>query len=458
MMRRKPGPGRLFAICLLVMMAASCSRDEHPRVPELESLDVPEFEMLGFADALVPVRTQVLEVYESWQENPLDADLNGSLAMHLSVYGKLDAAGVLYRRARLLAPGELRWAYYLAHTLNELGQQDEAIGMFREVLKIDRGHTNARLQLAKLLLESGDLEGSRNLYQSFTVDFPKRVEGWLGLGKADFRLGNNDEAAVALWRARALGSQYGEVHYALAFVLRAMGDNDAAKRELAAYERTAQNKIRTHDSLLQKAKKLYAGDSVHYNTAVYYYGREDFKQSAKSFRDTLTVNPANVDAWAGLVSTQVRLGEIDAAGEIYREAVAAGVNYARLHLVYGEALLDRQQLDAARDTIGLALALDPQYGDALSAMGEIELLSGASVAAIEIYRRLLFIRPNDPRVKLSLAQSLNAAGQFDEAAGLLEPLTTDPEIETSLVLKELAFAYRGMGREDEASEVLQRGR
>ena len=409
-------------------------------------------------DALDAVRRQMLGVYEKWQEKPLDADRNGRLGMHLSVYDKLEAAEILYRRALALAPGELRWTYYLAFTLDELGRHDEAVGMFREVLGIDPGHTNARLKLAELLLESDNTEESRELYQSFSVDFPERVEGWLGLGKAYFRIGDNDEAAAALRRALELGPQYGEVHYALAFVLRALGDKDAAEQELAAYERTAHNKIRTDDLLLRVVNKLYAGDSKHYKLAVYYYDRADFKRSAKSFRDTVTVNPVNVDAWAGLVSTQVRLGEIDAAGDTYREALAAGVAYARLHLTYGKALLERQQFDAARDAIGEALALDPQYGEALSAMGELEMQSGASVAAIEAFRRLLLTRPNDPHVKLSLAQALNAAGQLDEAAGLLEPLTTDPDVERSLVLKELALAYRGMNRKDEALEALQRGR
>ena len=91
-------------------------------------------------------------------------------------------------------------------------------------------------------------------------------------------------------------------------------------------------------------------------------------------------------------------------------------------------------------------------------MGEIEMQRGASLAAVEQFRLALLARPNDSRVQLSLAQALNAAGQFDEAAAQLEPLTTDPDVDRALTLKELAFAYHSMGRKDEAIEALQRGR
>ena len=159
----------------LVLLTASCSNDGLP--------DVPRFEALGFADALDAVRHQVHGVYEQWQEKPLDADRNGRLGMHLTVYGKHGAADVLYQRARALAPGDFRWTYYLAITLLELGRPDEATAMFREALKIDPEYVKARIQLAWLLLQSSDTEESLKLYRQLTVDYPKRVEGWLGLGK-----------------------------------------------------------------------------------------------------------------------------------------------------------------------------------------------------------------------------------------------------------------------------------
>ena len=149
---------------------------------------------------------------------------------------------------------------------------------------------------------------------------------------------------------------------------------------------------------------------------------------------------------------------MEETGDSYRAALEAGISYRRLHLTYGKALRKWQQFDAARDVIGKAIELDPQYAEALSAMGELELQCGASAEAVEQFRRALAAKPNDRRLMLLLAYALNAAGQFDEAAARLEPLTTDPASDISYALKELAIAYHGLDRKDEAIDALQRGR
>jgi len=271
-------------------------------------------------------------------------------------------------------------------------------------------------------------------------------------------LGDNDAAVAALWRARSAGPQYGEVRYALAMVLREIGDVDEAARELAAYERTANNKIPVVDKLLRNVSALHIGDVSYMARASQLFAQGQFKRASGLFREALAVNRVSPDAWNGLVSSQLQLGEIEAAGDTYREALAAGVAYARLHLTYGKGLQNAGRLDAARDAIGKAIELDPQFAEAYSAMGELELRSGTSTAAAEQFRHSLAARPDDQRVRLNLAQTLNATGQFDEAAGHLERLTSDPALDKSLTLKELALAYHGMGRKEEAIDVLQRGR
>ena len=446
----KAFPASLLCTMLILLLAVSCGRDD--------SDDIPAFESLGFTGSLDAVRQRVLGVYELLQEKPLDAGRNGRMGMHLSAYDKNVAAEFFFRRARELAPDDYRWSYYLAHSLYQQGRPEEAVLNYREVLNIYPGHVNTRLELAGILLEVGDIEESRDLYQSFTNEFPEIVEGWLGLGKAYYRLGDHDAATVALRRARSVGPQFGEVRYALAMVLREIGDEDAATRELAAYERNRKNKTRTDAPLLKEIHALYIGYSSHYAMAVYHYGRTDYESAVNSFRATIRLNPSYGDAWAGLVSSQVRLNDLKAAGDTYQEALAKKVGYARLHLIYGQALLEARQVDAARDAIAQAIEQDPQYAEALSAMGELEMQSGNSVAAIAHYRRLLLVHPYDQRVQLSLAQALNSAGRFDEAAGLLERVKADSDIEKSLLLKELAIAYFGMGRKDEAIEVLQRAR
>ena len=293
---------RLLGLLLILLIPMSCSRRPLP--------EVPAFEKLGFTDALDVVRRHAITTYEQWQEKPLDADRNGRLGMLLSTYGKNSASEVLYRRARTLAPGEFRWTYYLAMAVLQSGRYEEAAGMLREALKIDPETTSRRASSWQgCFCSSTTFEESIELYREITAEYPQRVEGWLGLGKALHRHGELAAAAAALQRARMIGPQYGEVHYALAGVLSASGDEAGAARELAVYERTAKNRIDTTDPLMREVFWLNAGDVPHTTKADYYLQRGQFEKPSRPSALHVAINPANQNAWGGLVESLAKLGQ-----------------------------------------------------------------------------------------------------------------------------------------------------
>lgn len=447
---RWPNRTTRSALSLLVLSFLSCGGTALPAVPA--------FDALGFDTALEVVQQQVRDAYTRWREQPRDAARNGHLGMLLSVYGKNGFAEVLYRRAHTLDPDAFRWTYYLAVTVGEAGRHEEAVALLREALELNPRYVAARIRLARMLLEKNDIEQSAELYRALTLELPDRVEGWLGLGKALERRGDLAGATEALRRARAVGPDYGEVHYALAQVLIASGNERRAARALAAYERTVGNIIQTPDPLVREVSRLNLGDAPLMAQADYQLRQGRLEQAIDSFRAVLAINPANQDAWAVLVQTQARLDRIDDAGVTYRDALAAGISSARLHLIYGQALVRQQRLDEAHDVIARAIESDAHYAQAWLAMGELEVQRDQGAVAIAALRRYLSLQPNDREVIAALARMLNADGQFAEAATRLEPLRSDAEADRALVLKELALAYRGLSRNDEAIALLQDSR
>ncbi len=439
-----------LVILLIAFIPLSCGQNPLP--------EVTAFEELGFEDALDAVRRQMLNSYQRWQKEPDNAERNGTFGMMLSAYGKDAASEIFFRRARLLEPAEFRWAYYLAVANRQLGRYEEAAGIFREALIIDPDSIEARMQLAGVLLQTNEISASVEMYRSITAQLPERVDGWLGLGKALDRSGDLAAAVIALRRAKDLGAQYGDVRYALAGVLSASGDKEGAAREFAAYEERLRNKINTSDRFIRAVIRLNASDGPFLAKADYQIARGQFGEAVRFFRQALEINPVNQDAWGGLTFAQGKLGDRDATRESYEAALAAGIQYKRLHFTYAEALREWQQLDAARDVMSKAIELDPQYTEALLVMGELEIQRGAHAAAVEYYRRAAAVVPNDRNIWFSLAQALNAAGQFQEAATQLNALTSDPALDKARTLKELAVAYHGMQHKDEAIDALKRSR
>ncbi len=354
---------RALVILLVLPTAMSCGSRALP--------DVPEFGALGFADALEPVQRQVQAAYEDWQEEPRVANRNGYLGMLLAAYDRNSAAEVLFRRAHLIAPDEFRWIYYLARTLEELGRHAEAADAFDAALEIDPDFSEARIQFARVLLQLGNVEDSVGQFRAISERVPSRVEGWLGLGKALDRSGDRRGAVAALQRAAQVGPQYGEVHYVLASVLAASGDDAAAAREFAIYERTKGNKLKSTDYLTREILVLHAGDAPHIGAAQQHLAQGQLTAAIASIQRALTINRLRADSWSMLIYLHARNGDIGQAGEVYRQAQAAGISYARLHLTYGKALLEHRRYDEARNILGKALEIDPQYPEALAAMAEL---------------------------------------------------------------------------------------
>ncbi len=307
-------------------------------------------------------------------------------------------------------------------------------------------------------MDDQDLPRSREIYEAITVEYPDRVEGWLGLGKVLARSGDSDGALAALERAARVGPRYGEVRYALAVQLRERGDEAGAAREFAAYERNARTRITVQDPLMQAVIRLSAGDLPHMNRADGQLKAGRYDAAAEAFRAALAVNGDNQDAWGGLVDALARADRIADTGAAYREALDAGISYRRLHLTYGLALRRWGQAEAAREVIARAVEQDPQYVEALTAMGELELDAGRGEAAAALYRRAVTAAPQDRAVRLSLAAALNAAGRYDEAERELLTLVDDPRADQGVTLRELAVAQRGLRRVDEAITTLRRGR
>ncbi len=454
MMSKLPVFYRLLMVLLVCMLAASC--EQPPPPPELPS--VPAFEELGFEDALDAVRRQMLNSYERWQQEPENAERNGYYGMLLSAYAKYATSEAFFRRAQLLDPAEFRWTYYLAISVQQQGRYQEAATLFREALSIDPDSVETRMRLASVLYESNDTDQSVTLYKELTRELPERIDAWLGLGKALDRQGKHSAAIRALRRAKDLGSQIGDVRYALASALSANGEKDDAEREFAAYEKRRNNKIGTSDRFIKAVVRLNASDGPFLAKADYQIARGQFREAAGFFRRALEINPMNQDAWGGLVFSLGKLGDKEATRQSYQAALADGIHYKRLHFAYAEALRSWDDIDGARDVLGKAIELDPRYTEALLEMADLDLESGNAENAVTHYERAVAVVPNDRVIRFSLAQALNAAQRFDQAVVQLEPLVDDPEQKTAQVLLELALAYRGTGRTADAADALQRGK
>lgn len=82
----------------------------------------------------------------------------------------------------------------------------------------------------------------------------------------------------------------------------------------------------------------------------------------------------------------------------------------------GMACTRRRRFDAAIDSFGRALALEPRFVEAILGRANALYARERYVEALEAYDRALELDPSRPAVHLARANALTALGRADEAA------------------------------------------
>jgi Flp pilus assembly protein TadD len=114
----------------------------------------------------------------------------------------------------------------LAH--RKEGHSDQAIAAFREAA--DRGVPDAHLLLGILLREGGDTAGAEREYREAERINPENGQVLLEMAKMLMPRGDLNGALIRLKKAAELMPATPAVHYQLAIVYRRLGKNDEAER------------------------------------------------------------------------------------------------------------------------------------------------------------------------------------------------------------------------------------
>ena len=218
---------------------ASCARRFPLSAPftASEQTALPPLPRLAL-EAYPPATRQALSrPYENATAHANDAAAVGGLARALHAWEQWSSAHDAYLRAQALAPATFEWHYLDAIVLERLARHADAASHLDEALRLSPDYVPARVKLAEALLESGDRDRSRPLFDALRANPLSEPAAEFGLGRLAAAEGRPDTAVVHLQRAVALFPEWGAAHYALALSYHALGRSDEARRAL---ERHAQ--------------------------------------------------------------------------------------------------------------------------------------------------------------------------------------------------------------------------
>ena len=215
----------------------------------------------------------------------------------------------------------------------------------------------------------------------------------------------------------AAGMSPGEIEKKLAALARYLPGVQRPLAQLSIIVEGKQLLVRQGDELLEPGGQLHfdfgaAGDEESPTLPASVAFASDILALADRVGQTMPSTPAQMVQLAGQLEDE---GRVEAAGEMYRAAMAAGGPSAEICFLLAELLYQMHDLTAARERYYMAIELDEDYVEARANLGCVLAELGEQDLAIAAFQGALLYHDDYPDVHYHLGRILDEANRGDES-------------------------------------------
>jgi tetratricopeptide (TPR) repeat protein len=400
-------------LVLGLLLAAACGGGETVDPAGLLPASLPALSGLEpFGQAQVTARQSTLEAALATPATPAAAlgRAFGDVGQILLAAGRAEAAEPYLRNAAQLAPGEMRWPYYLGHALRQQGDTAGAVEALEAARALSPRHAPTLDWLADLYVDLGRAGDAAAAAEQATAVDPAAAAGRVADPLLDtlpglletaqtaenraFLAANDGDwarAAAEFTRAAALSPDDAALQMNLGTALVSAGDGAGARRAFLAAERLNPS----------SAEPQYALGTLYVMAGDYRAGLERFELAAM-------LDPENPAARLAAADTLRQDGRPAAAIPIYVELLEADPTQAEAQFGLGAALVHLERWAEARDVLVAGMNTFPT--DVRFPHAVVRLLAAApdaetrdGLAALEIVQGLLAAQPNNLEVGETMA-------------------------------------------------------
>ena len=398
-------------------------------------------------------REAISRQYKEALARPNDAAAVGALGRLLHAWEQWDAAHAAYVRAHALAPAALDWPYLDAIVLQRHARHREAVDALRQALSVNADYLPAKLRLAEVLLEAGDLQESRKLFEPLVAVTATEPAALVGLGRIAAAEGRHEDAVRAFERAVGLFPELGAAYYGLARSYRALGRATDAERAVSRHTQYGARWPRLDDPVLASVGTLREDPRASLQRGIALGEAGDVPGAIKAHRDALARDPSLVQAHANLVGLYGRAQDWAAAEEQYRAAIAKGFNNADMHYDYAVVLALQGKWDAAEAAYRKALEVNPLHVQSRNNLGQILERRRDFDGAISEYREAVEAQPTFRLARFNLGRMHLVKGDARQAISEFEVLRQPIDAETPRYLFALSTALVRAGNVDDGRKL-----
>jgi tetratricopeptide (TPR) repeat protein len=427
---------------LLVLFVSACSRQPLPPLPEVDK------------SAFLPaVRAKLAQAEGEAKSKPRDAAACGELGMLLHAHQLYLPAEACYRRARILAPAEFRWSYYLGIVQSDGGKKTDAATTLANAVRLNPDYLPARIRFAATLWDAGKPEQARAAWEAAARMDSNHAPAQLGLGRAALAASRLDEAIEHLERAVSLFPEYGAAHFALAQAYAATGDARRSEQHRKLHQEHPDRAPETPDPLLRAVAGLHAGSFDSAARGARFSAEGRFAEAAAEFEAAVRADPRDLASHQNLMIVYGNLGRIADAERHYQRALEIDAKAAEAHFNWGVLMAKTGRAKQAGAAFAKTLEAQPDHAGALTNLGVLEEENGNLAGAEKHYRSAAASHPHDAPARFRLGRLLLSLGRTEPAIGHLQQAANVPGPLQAQALYGLAVAWKMTGQPEKAAST-----
>lgn len=347
--------------------------------------------------------------------------------------GRYDDAVGEFREALKIDPTDIGGRFRLGVALRRSRRFDEALECFDQVAKVDRDYPGLALERGLLYEASGKSEEALKAFEAALARAPSDPDLMLRVGCGKAAAGRTEDAEKLLRKVLQQRPSSAETHYCLGRALLLDGSNlalalrtlqravelDPHRAEYHLYVGWAANeagRVSLAERELKRALELDQGlGDAYWQRGVLRYRQGAVKDAVADLSRALELRPGRVEAHAALADAYYDLGLEAKALAQWRQAVQAQPDNATWHFRYGKLLQVTHRDAEARTELSRALELsqsDPMAPRwAWEAHHLLARAIGSQPAAIKHWKAFLELSPRDNAYREEAKQALVRLGQ-----------------------------------------------
>ena len=340
-----------------------------------------------------------------------------------------DPAEASLLNAQALAPGDMRWPYYLGHLYSTNGDIPNAAAAFERVLRSAPDDVPTMVRLAEAALDQGRPDAAEPLFTKALSLQPRSVAAHYGLGRTALATQDYRRAAQHLDQALALDSTASIIHYSLAMAYRGLGDHRRAASHLQQ-----RGTLQIQPDPLRKALDELLHSALNYERNADVAGnRGEWPAAAEYLRKAVALAPTRASPRHKLGTALFYMGDRRGAFDEFHEAVRLSPTFAAAHYALGVLHEEAGEHQQAIRSFSAAVGSDPVHVDARLGLADALRRSGRLDASLSEYERILKIDPGASKARFGYAAALIRLNRHQEAGDrVAEAMDLHPN--------ELAFA------------------